>query len=403
MKKNPRNKRKKNNFKINKFSLIEVIIITLAFCSLTSVIVGLSVYLLNNRNLILDNELLDIVNTYNKIKDNFYEEVDKKELATSAIEGMMKTLNEKYSIYLDEDNSSDLNEKLEGEYQGIGVTVRKSNEIFSIEKVHDNTPAYDAGLKEGDILLQINDYEIKGTDSLDYIKSLIKKVEKVTFKIKRNEEIISIDVKVKTIEYPSISYKTYERNNKNIGYIYISTFSKTTTSQVKDALKHLEDDNIESLIFDVRGNTGGYLNIADDILNMFMKKGTILYAVDDNNGTKKIYDTTKESRTYDIVVLIDQATASASEILATSLKESYGAILVGAKTFGKGLVQQVSSLSDNTLIKYTTAKWYTPDGNYINEIGYKPDIEVYLTKEYLYNPTDENDLQLQKALEVLSK
>lgn len=136
---------------------------------------------------------------------------------------------------------------------------------------------------------------------------------------------------------------------------------------------------------------------------MFMKKGNVLYSVEAKDGNKQIYDTTNSSRIYDIVVLVDRASASASEILATSLKESYGAILIGTTTFGKGLVQQTNFLSDKSMIKYTTAKWFTPKGNYVNEIGYKPDIEVKLTKEYALNPNDANDTQLQKAIDVLSK
>ena len=398
-----KNIKKKYNLQKNNFSLLEVIVITLAFCSLTGIIVGMSVYLKNNHNLLLDDELLDIVDTYNKITSDYYGDVDTNDLATSAIDGMLNILDEKYSIYLNDKETSDLTEKLDGEYKGIGVSVIKEDNLIKVYDVYLGTPAFASGLKKDDILIKINDYVIKEDDDLDYVSSLIKDAKKVNLKILRDGKELDIKIDVKTIEYPVVENKVYEVNNKKIGYIYLSTFSKKAASQVKEALTFLENENIDSLIFDVRGNTGGYLDSCEDILNMFVKKGAVLYSIEDNNGIKKVYGTTNESRTYDIVVLVNQASASASEILASSLKESYGAIIVGTKTYGKGLVQQTSYLSNKSMIKYTTAKWYTPEGTFIDNIGYKPSIYVELTKEYALNPIDEFDTQLQKSLEILSK
>lgn len=397
------NKKKRKKIEKNTFTLFEVIVITLAFCSLTGIIVGLSVYFKNNRNLILDDELLDIVDTYNKLTNNFYGDIDASVLATSAIDGMMKTLNETYSIYMNKEETSDLVDKLDGEYQGIGISVRKQDGIFKVENVYAGTPAEKSGLSPGDILNKVNNRVITEEDSLEEVASLIKNGKTVNLIVLRDSKELEFTIEIKTIDSPAVSYKIYERNNKKIGYIYLSTFSKTAGSQVKSTLEYLEKNNIDSLIFDVRSNTGGYLDAAEEILNLFIKRGTPLYSIEDAKRKKVIYDTTTESRNYDIVVLIDQASASASEILASSLKESYGAILVGMQTYGKGLVQETVSLSNNSMIKYTTAKWYTPLGNFINEVGYKPDIKVSLTVEYAMNPTDENDAQLQKSLNILSK
>lgn len=394
---------KKKKYEKNNFNLLEVIVIALAFSSLTGIITGLFFYFKNNRNLILDKNLLDIVGTYNKISEDFYGTLDKEKLATNAINGMMSSLDEEYTIHMDQSDTSSLSEKLDGKYHGVGISVQKKGSIIEVVNVYDKTPAFNAGLKVGDILISVNGYEILESDSLEKVSSMIKEQDKVTLEVKRGDELLTINIDVKTIEYPSITSKVHEKNNKKIGYIYISTFSKTSTKQVKESLESLEKEGISSLIIDVRGNTGGYLDACDTILNMFMKKGTVLYSVEGKDGNKLIYDTSKESRTYDIVVLVDRASASASEILATSLKESYGAILIGTTTFGKGLVQQTNFLSDKSMIKYTTAKWFTPKGNYVNEIGYKPDIEVKLTREYALNPSDETDTQLQKAIDVLSK
>ncbi len=384
------------------FSLIEVIIITLAFCSITGIIVGLSVYFINNRNLILDSELLDIVDTYNKITKNYYGKLDKSDLATSAIEGMMQELNEQYSVYMDTSDTSNLSEKLDGEYRGIGIGVQSLDGIITIVKVYKDTPAYEAGLKENDIIKQVGDYVVLENDDIDKVSSMIKKSDKVTLKVLRGEEEKDITVSVKKIESSAIDYKMFDVNDKKIGYIYLSTFSKTAANQVRNALLELEKNGMTSLIFDVRSNTGGYLDTADEILKMFIKKGKVLYYLEDNKGKTAIHDNSDEYRDYDMVVLTNQGSASASEILASSLKESYGALVVGTTTYGKGLVQQTSGLSHNSMIKYTTAKWYTPDGNYVNGIGYKPGIESRLTAEYVKNPCDETDAQLQTALSILS-
>lgn len=398
-----KNNKRKKYVERNNFNLIEVIIITLAFSSLTGIATGLFFYFKNNRNLILDKNLIDIVSTYNKINEAFYGDVDKTKLADDAINGMLSSLDESYTVYMDENDTSDMSEKLDGKYQGVGISVQKKDDNITVVNVYDGTPASEAGLKVGDIIKKVNDHVVNSEDSLDDVSNMIKSEDKVKLVVNRDGNDVDISIDVKTIEYPSIDYKIHERNNKKIGQIYISTFSKTTASQVRKALAKLESDGINSLIIDVRSNTGGYLDSAEAILNMFISEGEALYSMESNNGQKTIYDTSKEKRIYDMVVLIDGASASASEILATSLKESYGALLVGTKTFGKGLVQQTNYLSDNTMIKYTTAKWFTPKGNYVNEVGYKPDIEVKLTKEYALNPSDETDTQLQKAIDILSK
>lgn len=398
MKNNKRKKLEKYNF-----NLVEVIIIALAFSSLTGIASGLFFYFKNNRNLILDKNLLDIVSTYNKINEDFYGEIDKTKLADDAISGMMSSLDEDYTVHMDESDTSNLSEKLDGKYHGVGISVQKIDKLIKVVNVYEGTPAKEAGVKEGDIIKKVNDHDVVDTDSLEEISNMIKDKDHVDLVVLRNNEEVNISIDVKTIEYPSIESKIHEKNDKKIGHIYLSTFSKTTASQVRKALENLESNGINALIIDVRSNTGGYLDSADAILNMFIKEGEKLYSIENKDGNKAIYDTSKEMRTYDMAVLIDRASASASEILATSLKESYGAILIGTTTFGKGLVQQTNYLSDKTMIKYTTAKWFTPKGNYVNEIGYKPDIEVKLTKEYALNPSDENDTQLQKAIDILSR
>lgn len=384
----------KNNFKLN-----EVIIITLSFSVIFSFLTGYFIYRKYNGNSTNTN---DIIKTYNKILDTYYEEVDKNALADSAIDGMMNYLNEKYSEYLDKDSALSLNDKLDGSYKGIGIQIGKRNNIIQIINVFIDTPAEKAGLQAGDVI-KVIDGEDVSKYQLSKLVELIQDKDTTTMLVERNGKELEFKINIKEIDNPVVTYSIFNRNDKKIGYIYLSSFSKSSYDQIKKSLNNLEKQEIDSLIFDVRGNTGGYLNSVTDILELFIKKGKVLYSLEEKSNKTIIYDESNEKRTYPIVVLIDNASASASEILASSLKESYGAVLVGVNTYGKGKVQQTSTLNDDSMVKYTTAKWYTPNGNSIDEIGIKPGLYVELTEKYANNPSDETDDQLQKAIDVVSK
>ena len=384
----------KNNFKLN-----EVIIITLSFSVIFSFLTGYFIYRKYNGNSTNTN---DIIKTYNKILDTYYEEVDKNALADSAIDGMMNYLNEKYSEYLDKDSALSLNYKLDGSYKGIGIQIGKRNNIIQIINVFVDTPAEKAGLQAGDVI-KVIDGEDVSKYQLSKLVELIQDKDTTTMLVERNGKELEFKINIKEIDNPVVTYSIFNRNDKKIGYIYLSSFSKSSYDQIKKSLNNLEKQEIDSLIFDVRGNTGGYLNSVTDILELFIKKGKVLYSLEEKSSKTIIYDESDEKRTYPIVVLIDNGSASASEILASSLKESYGAVLVGVNTYGKGKVQQTSTLNDDSMVKYTTAKWYTPNGNSIDEIGIKPGVYVELTEKYANNPSDETDDQLQKAIDVVSK
>ena len=165
----------------------------------------------------------------------------------------------------------------------------------------------------------------------------------------------------------------------------------------------LEKDGINSLIIDVRGNNGGYLSSVTDIIDLFLEKGKVIYKLEDKDGIDVKKDVTKEKRDYPVAVLVNGGSASASEILAAAIKESYKGFVVGTNTYGKGTVQQTTTLPDGSMVKYTIQKWLTPDGNWINEVGLEPTDFVKLDESYFDNPVVENDVQLQKALELVTK
>lgn len=380
------------------FSFKELLFITFVTSIIVSLVVGFVSYKIMNQN-----SLLKLESSYNKIKKEYINDIDKDELENAAIDGMMKYLNEKYSLYLNEEETKSLDQKLDGSYEGIGIAIRRQDNNIIVNEVYDNTPASKSGIKENDIIIQIDATKITEEMSLENVTSLIKNKKEVKIIVKRGKKEKSFKIKVTTIDNPVVTKKIFTKNNKKIGYIYLSSFSENASEQVKSALSYFDKNACEAIIFDVRSNTGGYLKSVTDILNQFLKKGHALYSLEEKNKKVTYYDTTEEEYNKDIVVLIDHNTASSSEILAAALKESYGAILVGMTTYGKGLVQSTYRLSENTMLKYTTAKWYTPYGNSIDEVGLKPGIYVTLDQEYAKNPCDDTDKQLQKALEILTQ
>lgn len=380
------------------YTFKELLIVTIFVTLIISTITGFVVY-----KVISSNELIKLESSYNKIKNEYYSDINKEELENAAIDGMMKYLNEKYSLFMDQEETSSLNNKLEGNYDGIGIEIGIINSKIMVLNVYDNTPASIAGLKINDELIKVEDLVIDESTSLKDVTNLIKNKKSVRLSIKRDNEVKEFNINIKKIEKPVVTKKIFEKNNKKVGYIYLSTFSENAGTQVKETLKKLDKENIDSLIFDVRSNTGGYLTSVTEILNLFLKKGHLMYSLEEKDKKKMYYDTTKEEYDKDVVVLIDRKTASASEILASSLKESYGATIVGTTSYGKGKVQNTYKLSKDTMLKYTTAKWYTPSGNSIDEVGITPGIYVTLGKEYVLNPCDENDTQLQKAVDLLTQ
>ncbi len=350
-------------------------------------------------------DLKKVVDTYYAIVDNYYGELDKDSLIDGAVEGMISSVGDSFTSYSDTDSAISFNETINGTYEGVGLSIATLNDgTITVIEVFDDSPAYKAGIKVGDIILKVDgeSYEGKsGSDISNYVKNSGK--DKVILTIKRDDKEEDITVNLSKVDIPYVSGEILEKDGKKIGYIDISLFSSNSYKQFKNKLDKLEKDNIDGLIIDVRDNSGGYLTSVTDICNLFLEKGKVIYQLEDSKGKVKKKDTTKEKRSYDVVVLINGASASASEILASAIKESYGGEVVGTNSFGKGTVQQTKKLLDGSMIKYTTQKWLTPDGNFINEIGVTPTKEVELDSKYFENPIHENDNQLQEAINLIIK
>lgn len=350
-------------------------------------------------------DLDKFIDAYYTIVDNYYGDLNKDDLVNSAIEGMVNSVGDAYTNYSDSDTTTSFLETVEGTYEGIGCTIaqKQTGEIVIID-MFDDGPSAKAGLMLNDIILKVDDIEAEGkttTELSDYIKNTKNKNIKIT--VLRNNEEKEITVVRDKVEVPTVTGEILEKNNKKIGYINISIFSSITDKQFITELEKLQKENIEGLVIDVRGNGGGYLSSVTNILNKILEKDKVIYQLESKDKVEKKKDTTKECLNIPIAVLTNTGSASASEILASAIKESYGGYVVGTNTYGKGTVQQTSQLPDGSMIKYTVQNWLTPNGNWLNEVGLEPTDYVEQSNEYYDNPINDNDSQLQKALELLTK
>lgn len=341
--------------------------------------------------------------TYDTIMNEYYKDVDSDKLIEGAINGMLESLDDEHTMYFDKKSKEEFDSELSGNYYGIGAQIQlTSDETIKITKVFDDSPAKKAGLKEEDVFVSVDGTSVKGKSATE-VANMLKSdsVKTSTIVVKRNDKELTFKVTKENITLFSVSSEMLDNNGKNVGYLSVSIFGQKTYSQFKDALTKLEKQDMDSLIIDLRGNTGGYLSTVTNMLEEFIDKGNVIYQIQSSSGVKQ-YKTVKASdKKYKIVVLIDGGSASASEIMSAAMKEVYGATLVGQTTYGKGTVQTTKDLSNGSMIKYTIEKWLTPSGKNIDKEGIKPDYEVELGDSYKNNPTKENDAQLQKALDLL--
>lgn len=362
------------------FNLVEVIVIILITGIVVSVASGLIVFknydkLSSVASSDSTTNFSEFNKAYNHIVNSYVKEVDKDKLIEAAIEGMYTYLNDEYSIYMDEESTKSLEERLDGQYTGVGIeiTANKNDNKIIINKVFSNSSAMDAGLRAGDELIAL-DGVLLSDKEYTYVSDTIKSSKKDTFKIKyiRDGKEYEVTLKKKNVLIDSVVSKEYG----NVGYIQIQTFSATTSKQVKDKINGFSK-NIDSIVIDVRNNTGGYLSAAYEIADYFVTKGKPIYQLKDKEGKVTTYkaknNVLREFK--GISVLINEYSASASEVLTLALKESANATTIGIKSYGKGTVQETDTLSSGAMVKYTTAYWLSPNGNSINTIGISPDIE----------------------------
>lgn len=347
-----------------------------------------------------DTHVQEVVNTYNDLLSNYYDKVDGKSLANAAINGMINSLEDPNSKYMSEEDGKTFNESVNGYYEGVGIQIAlNDNNECEIINVFEGSSADKKGVKTGDIIVSINNTRVGGK-SLDEISNLIStnSNKKVALEVRRKDASKKFTLTVGKVEMPSVFTEEYDND---INYIQINNFASNTSEQFLKKYKTLK--NTKGLIIDLRNNPGGHLDQVKPILEPFFKKGVVLYQIEVKDKINKITSSSKDNTKYPIVILIDNNTASVAEIVTSCFKDNYKNItIVGTESYGKGTIQREVSLSTGSVLKYTTEKWLTANGQWLDKDttgGIKPDVVV----ENNCSNEECKDTQLEKAKEIINK
>lgn len=338
------------------------------------------------------------------IDQEYLGEVDNDEMAEGVYAGLVYGLGDVYSRYYTADEYAQETASTDGAYAGIGVSIQKNkNGGVQIAECYEGGPGADAGLQTGDVITAINDTDVTDMELSDVV-SLIRENKDKTIVLtvfrENEEESREISVDVTDVELPSVFG---EMLDKKTGYIQITQFTGVTPQQYKDMFAELKDKGMERLVIDLRDNPGGLLTSVCDILREILPEGLIVYTEDKDGNREEETCDGKNKLNMPLAVLVNENSASASEIFAGAVQDHGVGTIVGTTTYGKGVVQELRQLSDGSAVKLTVSNYYTPNGNSINKVGIKPDVEVKLASVLLNKDeiTHEEDNQLQKALNVI--
>lgn len=341
--------------------------------------------------------------TWQYLHDQYVDQpVDDTKLMQGAIRGMMDSLGDKHTGYMDPDTYNQVTAPLDGSYEGIGASVDTAGDLLTIISAMPDSPAEKAGLKPGDAVIKVNGTDVTKTDPNIVLKSVKGPAgTDVTLTIQRVDQPDPFDV---TITRQKIDLKsvTSEMKEGNIAYVRISTYGETTTDELKSALETLMAQNPKGLILDLRYNSGGYLITAIEVISQFIPSGIVMYE-QEQNGEETTYSAEPGGLATEIplVVLVNEGSASASEITAGAIQDFGRGTLVGVTTYGKGSVQNWIPLNNNQgAVRITVARWLTPNHRQINDVGLTPDIIVEITEADFDAGID---TQLNKAIEILSQ
>ena len=338
----------------------------------------------------------------NIIDRYFLFDEDMTKLEDGIYAGMMNGLGDPYTVYYTKEEYKALNEDTEGKYSGIGAVVSQNpnTKIITIVKIFDNSPANDAGLQVGDIIYKIDGEEVAGTDMDILVKTKIRGEEGTSFKmtVLRGDERkeVELDLTRRSIEVETVAGKMLDNN---IGYIAVSQFDAVTSEQFKSNIESLQSQGMTKLIVDLRGNPGGLLDQVVDMLDYILPDGLVLYTEDKYGKREEYYSDGSHELKIPMVVLVNENSASASEVFTATFRDFEWGTVVGKTTFGKGIVQNVLPLGDGTAVKITTQHYYPPSGYDLHKVGIKPDLEVDLNEGAKIGTDSDN--QLSAAIDIL--
>jgi len=339
-------------------------------------------------------EVRDVINS------QYYQDIDQDALVEGAIKGMVNSVGDPYTVFFNAEEYEDFNDDGQGNYVGIGVIVGIKEDRIVVITPFEGSPAFKAGLRSGDFITKVEGVEYKGTD-LDKAVSVIKGEEGQPVTITIMRDGIEEDVTIVRASITMVNVES-EMLEGDIAHVTMLQFSNDTAKQVREAMEDLKSQGAKGYILDLRGNPGGFLDEAVDVASLFVGKDkTILYTLDKYDQKKEYRSKGGDFIGEPLVVLIDEGSASASEVVSGALKDYGAATLVGQKSFGKGIVQMVFEVGDNEGVKVTVSSYYSPNGINIHGEGIVPDVEVQIPEHAEAPLTIENDTQLQKAVEVL--
>lgn len=341
------------------------------------------------------NGLGNFVKVVSLIRTQYLHDVTTEQMVEGAIKGVVESLDDPYSNYLDQETFKKLTEQIHGSFGGLGILVGVEDEYLSVVRPYEDTPADKGGIKAGDKIVKINAEDVVGIDLDAAINMLRGPVgSEVTLTVLRDDQELEKKLVREEIKVPTVQGEMVP--DTEIGYILITQFTENTADELSEELNKLRQKNIKGLILDLRNNPGGELISATRVADEFLSEGPIVH-IDYKSGDDRTYNATKPALNLPLVVLINEHSASASEILAGAIKDHEVGTLVGTTSFGKGVVQIVFPLDNGAGLKLTTARYLTPDKHDINKKGIKPDVVVKLPKD------SKEDIQLEKAVEVLKK
>ncbi|MCG2036029.1 S41 family peptidase [Staphylococcus epidermidis] len=382
------------NSKHIKIKLWHFILVILGIILLTSIITVVSTILISHQKSGLNKEqranLKKIEYVYQTLNKDYYKKQSSDKLTQSAIDGMVKELKDPYSEYMTAEETKQFNEGVSGDFVGIGAEMQKKNEQISVTSPMKDSPAEKAGIQPKDIVTQVNHHSVVGKP-LDQVVKMVrgKKGTYVTLTMKRGSQEKDIKIKRDTIHVKSVEYE----KKGNVGVLTINKFQSNTSGELKSAIIKAHKQGIRHIILDLRNNPGGLLDEAVKMANIFIDKGNTVVQLEkgkDKEELKTSNQALKQAKDMKVSILVNEGSASASEVFTGAMKDYHKAKVYGSKTFGKGIVQTTREFSDGSLIKYTEMKWLTPDGHYIHGKGIRPDVSISTPKYQSLNVIPDN-------------
>lgn len=329
------------------------------------------------------------------LKENYYTDITNSAITTGLYRGLFSSVNDPYTVYYTKEEFEQVNNEAHGENSGIGVVMQSNEEdLIEIIQVIEGTPAENAGIKKGDSLVAVDGEEFAGSQTAEAAAKVRGKPNtKVKITVLRDGKKLTFEITRDNFVNPSVSS---EHLDDNIGYISISTFNDNTAEDFKSALETFESENVKGLVIDIRNNVGGIVSQGVEIADLLLDKAEIAYA-ENNKKEREVYETKDGKTTVPYALLINENSASTSEILAIGIKENKGGYLVGETTYGKGLIQKLQQFDEKDGVRITIMQYFSASGQPINNVGVEPDHKVKIDKD------SKTDIQLKKALSLFKQ